>query len=70
MVAQASHFADRVRREAGNEPLAQVDLSVRLALGRLPTADERAALADFLRAEGLANVCRVLINLNEFAFVD
>ncbi|MFM7070709.1 MAG: DUF1553 domain-containing protein [Planctomycetota bacterium] len=70
MVAQAAHFADRVRREAGDEPLAQVDLSVRLALGRLPTADERAALADFLRAEGLANVCRVLINLNEFAFVD
>ncbi len=70
MVAQAAHFADRVQREAGNEPLAQVDYAMRLALGRSPSADERAALAEFLRAEGLANVCRVLINLNEFAFVD
>ena len=70
MVAQAAHFADRVRRESGDEPAAQVDHAVRLALGRSPSADEREAFAEFLRAEGLANVCRVLINLNEFAFVD
>jgi hypothetical protein len=70
MVAQAAHFAERVQREAGNEPAAQVDHAVRLALGRSPSADEREALAEFLRSEGLANVCRVLINLNEFAFVD
>ncbi len=70
MVAQAAHFAERVQREAGNEPLAQVERAVRLALGRSPSVDEAAALVEFLRAEGLANVCRVLINLNEFAFVD
>jgi hypothetical protein len=38
MVREASAFADRVRREAGSEPRAQVQRAWRLAFGR--SADE------------------------------
>jgi len=70
MTAQARHFASRVGREAGGDPPRQVDLAMQLALGRPPTADERAALVSLTAAHGLANTCRVILNLNEFSFVD
>jgi len=70
MLAQAARFAERVAREAGDEPAAQVERAMRLALGRAATADERARLTEFVRAHGLANTCRVILNLNEFSFID
>jgi hypothetical protein len=42
----------------------------RLALGREPAPAEQAVLLDYARAHGLANVCRLLLNTNEFCFVD
>ena len=70
MLAQAARFAERVAREAGADPAAQVDRAIRIALGRAPTEAERAQLADFARTHGLANACRLVLNLNEFSFVD
>jgi cytochrome c553 len=70
MTTQARHFAARVEREAGSDVASQVDLAVRLALGRQPTADERAALTSLTEAHGLANTCRAILNLNEFSLVD
>ena len=50
------------------------DRQVRLACGRVwgrpPTAAERTALAVYAGKHGLANLCRVLFNSNEFLFVD
>jgi cytochrome c553 len=70
MTTQARHFAARVEREAGSDVTAQIDLAMRLALGRAATADERAALGPLTEAHGLANTCRAVLNLNEFSFVD
>ena len=70
MLAQSTRFAERVAREAGDEPSAQVDRAVRLALGRAATDAERSELAAFIRDHGLANACRVILNLNEFTFID
>ena len=70
MLVQAGQFADRVAREAGNDPAAQVDRAFRLALGRAPDGEERAALVEIVGAHGLANACRMIFNLNEFSFVD
>jgi mono/diheme cytochrome c family protein len=70
MLVQAERLAERVRREAGDDPEAQAAQALRRALGRDATLDERARLAAFVREHGLANACRVLFNLNEFAFVD
>jgi hypothetical protein len=45
---QADHFAERLIREAGDQPGAQVERAYRLALCRGPTADELSAGLAFL----------------------
>jgi hypothetical protein len=70
MVVQARQFADRVVREAGDDPAAQVKRAFELAMGRDPDAEEAAALVEVAKTHGLANVCRAILNLNEFSFVD
>ena len=70
MLVQARQLAERVVRETGNDPAAQVKRAFELALGRAPDAEEAAVLVEVAKAHGLANVCRGILNLNEFAFVD
>jgi hypothetical protein len=48
---QARHLADRLAREAGNDPEKQIDLAYRLALCRPPTSTERAVMLQFLEHE-------------------
>ena len=68
-VAMAKHFAARVSKEAqGLE--AQTKRAFTLALSRDPKSDELAPLIDYAKREGLENTCRVILNLNEFIFVD
>ena len=66
--SQARHFAERVRQEAGDTPANQIRLAWRLALCREPSPAELAAMTDFLRHESLESLCRVVLNLNEFAY--
>ncbi len=69
MVVMAKHFAARVERMgAGLEQ--QVTAAFRLALGRPPNADELIGMVAYVRRHGLANGCRVILNLNEFVFMD
>lgn len=70
MVTQAAQFAARVEKEAGPSQSAQVGRAFRLAFGHAPSARETAKLANFAREHGLANLCRLILNLNEFVFVD
>jgi hypothetical protein len=72
---QAEQFAQRLRREAGNDPARQIELGFRLALARMPTDAEALSLKKFLDAESqslgpqaLVQVCRVILNLNEFVY--
>ena len=65
---QAKGFAARLKREAGDEPTNQLRLAWRLALCREPKADELAKMQAFLKEESLEQVCRVILNLNEFAY--
>ncbi len=69
MVRQAEYFANRVEKLSSTVD-GQVEAAYRLALGRPPRADERAALAGYARKHGLANACRLLFNANEFVFID
>ena len=39
-------------------------------LGRNPTTDERNAVVNYAKKHGLPNACRVILNMNEFVFVD
>ena len=69
VVAMAKHFAERVTKEArGLE--AQTRHAFALALSRNPTPDEIQPLLEYAQREGLENTCRVILNLNEFSFVD
>ncbi len=67
---QAAHLAQRLRHQAGDDPSAQLELAWRLALCREPAPGELAAMTAFLKQESLEQVCRVLLNLNEFAYPD
>jgi hypothetical protein len=60
-VTMARHFA----AHAGS-----VKRAFQLALAREPTPEELAALEDYAKREGLENACRVILNLNEFTFID
>jgi hypothetical protein len=70
VVDQAESFAQRLRREAGDDPGRQADRAFRLAFGRLPSAKERAAAAALVREHGTAALCRALFNANEFLYAD
>jgi hypothetical protein len=67
---QAKHFADRLRREAGDDRGQQIDRAYLLTVGRLPSVAERRALCEFLERESLEQMCRVVLNLSEFVYVD
>jgi hypothetical protein len=69
MVRQAEHFAERLKKTSDN-PDKQIETAYRLAFGRVPKAEERMALAAYVKKHGLANMCRLLFNANEFVFVD
>jgi mono/diheme cytochrome c family protein len=68
MVRQSEHLAARLAREAPT-PEAQVQRLYQLALGRDAKPNEVALLAEHGRKYGMANVCRVVLNSNEFIFV-
>jgi hypothetical protein len=68
MLTLARHLAARVQRAGGAAE--QTAAACRLALGRLPTPAEQQALADHASRYGLESACRVILNLNEFVFVD
>ncbi|MEX0939621.1 MAG: PSD1 and planctomycete cytochrome C domain-containing protein [Pirellulales bacterium] len=77
---QAAQFADRLRSEAGEELRDQVTLALRLTLCRAPdeaSIDRGIELIDSLRREhelpeekALDYYCLVVLNLNEFVYLD
>ena len=70
VLIQAEKFAERVRREAGDAPSAQITRAFALAFGRAPTPTEMPAAAALASADGLPALCRVLLNANEFAYLE
>jgi mono/diheme cytochrome c family protein len=67
----AEKFADRLRREKGDNVPAQVIAGFQAALGRAPDAEELRTSIAFVRdggADGLASFCHALFNLNEFVY--
>jgi hypothetical protein len=67
IVRQSEHIAARVAAVGRDK---QVETMYRLILGRAPTAKEAKAVGAYAAKHGLANACRVLLNSNEFVFVD
>lgn len=68
---EAGFFADRLRKEAGAEPNAQVQRAFEVALSRPPTQAEAERSVAFIKAgpNGLTDFCQGIFSLNEFVFL-
>jgi len=69
LVQQASFFAARLQRDAGDNTAAQVRRAFQLAFQRDPSPGELTAGEQLAADHGLAVFCRALLNANEFAYV-
>jgi hypothetical protein len=69
MVRMAEHVAERASA-ASPKTSDQITAIYRLAFQRDPTADELAVLTPLAEQHGLANICRLVLNMNEFVFVE
>jgi hypothetical protein len=70
VLRMAALLAQRVEREAGGERERQIERLYELAFARPPAGEELVAGAKFVAAHGLTAYCRVLINSNEFLYID
>lgn len=70
MLRQSSHFAERIQSEAGDDSEIQVRRAFQLAFERRPSPNESAAAISLVKSHGLAQVCRMLMNANEFVYID
>ena len=66
----ARALARRIDQDVGGSPDARIRRGFELVLQRQPAPEELLACGRFLARAGLAELCRSLLNLNEFAYVD
>jgi hypothetical protein len=82
---QAAAMAQRLAREVGKNPRARIERAFEIAINRAPTDDEIAVAEAFLARSGpsaqspelrdedaatWASFCKLVLNLNEFVYVD
>jgi hypothetical protein len=70
MVRMSQAFAARLASEAPAGLPAQVRHAVQLVYQREPRLDEQQEMEAYATSHGLANLCRLLFNTNEFLFAD
>jgi hypothetical protein len=69
VLSQSEAFAERLAQE--NTPTAdQVRIAIETAYGRAAAADEIELLSGYAGRHGLANLCRLIFNSNEFLYVN
>jgi hypothetical protein len=69
MMQQSELFADRLKRECGDDASKQIVRAFWLCFGREPDAKELIDSAEFLGEQGLPAFCRAVLNSNEFVFL-
>jgi mono/diheme cytochrome c family protein len=69
VIRQSELIAERIASKH-SEPAAQIAEVYRLILLRSPTPEEASEMTPYLAVNGLSNVCRLLVNCNEFLYVD
>ncbi|MHB1558626.1 MAG: PSD1 and planctomycete cytochrome C domain-containing protein [Isosphaeraceae bacterium] len=69
VLRQCEEFARRLERATADDG-ARVAWAFELCYGRPPDPEEQARLASYAQRHGLASLCRLLINSNEFLFVN
>jgi hypothetical protein len=66
----AQQFAERLQRDASGDVAAQVRRAHLLAFSREPQAEELDFANKYIAGHGLASYCLVLLNVNEFMYID
>jgi len=82
VLLQSRLFAERVKKAAGSDPAEEVRQAYRIALSREPSAKEMSESRQFLDKQrthhaakpdpalaALIDLCNVMVNLNEFVYV-
>ncbi|HEX3997879.1 MAG TPA: PSD1 and planctomycete cytochrome C domain-containing protein [Pirellulales bacterium] len=69
-IARHCEFLAARLQAMGSTNRARVDAAVQLVFGRPARAEELADFTAYADQHGLANLCRVLLNANEFVFVN
>src|SRR5438876_1055261 len=69
VLRQAQLFADRAKKEAGDDPASQIELAYRIALTRPPSETELTVALDAVKKHSLVDLTHVLMNLNEFVYI-
>jgi hypothetical protein len=69
-IEAAGALAARVEREAAQEPDRQIARAFEIALQRRPDQAEVEACRRLLAASSLTELCRAILNTNEFAYLD
>jgi hypothetical protein len=70
VLRMADRFAERLKKEAGEDVGKQIGRGFELAYGRRASDAEIAAARPVVEQHGLAAFCRAVINSNEFVYVD
>ncbi len=70
MLRMSDRLAERVRHDAGDDLVAQLNRAALLTYGRSASADELAVWTEFAKTHGLPALARVLLNSNEFLYVE
>jgi hypothetical protein len=65
---ESRNLAERIHREADSDRETQIERAFAIVLNRAPTREEAGKFAAF--EGGLASICRVLFNSNEFLYVE
>ena len=65
----SKRFAKRIAKEAGEDPSKQIDRAYAWTFGRSPQKEETKETLAYLDEHGLPALCRVLLNANEFLFM-
>jgi hypothetical protein len=69
LIRQCEHIAHRLSDD-GAAPDARTENAFRLLLLRSPSSQERQRFTEYVRRHGLANTVQILLNSNEFLYVD
>ncbi|MEZ6055822.1 MAG: DUF1553 domain-containing protein [Planctomycetaceae bacterium] len=70
VLRMSKRFAQRVTETVGESSSEQAKLAFRLTYFRPPTSEEMDFIVPFLREQSLTDLCRVLLNSNEFLHVE
>jgi hypothetical protein len=69
-VESATEFASRVQKRCKRQPVDPIAEAFRLALQRSPRGDELILCARLAEKRSFIELCRALLNLNEFSYID